>query len=164
MHDFFGALTSGVKNTAIPEEHNYFGKLIGDWRFDWIDHHTPRTVKGEWHFSWVLEGAAVQDVFICPSRDTRDENPQPDGEYGTTFRVYNPNTTAWDIAYCCTGRITRLEARKQGDRIVLTNIDYDKEKWVFAEIEDDYFHWQNVTVKDNGEWYVNADLYAKRII
>ena len=56
----------------------------------------------------------------------------------------------------------RLEARKQDDMIVLTNIDDEKKKWVFVKIEDNTFHWQNVTVKDNGEWLINADLYAVR--
>jgi len=120
-------------------------------------------VKGEWHFSWVLEGMAVQDVIILPSRDTRNENPHPDDEYGTTLRVYNPNTHAWDIAYCYTGKIMRLEARKQDGMIVLTNIDDERKKWVFVKIEDNNFHWQNVTVKNDGEWHINVDLYAERI-
>ena len=87
----------------------------------------------------------------------------PDYEYGTTLRVYNPGTYAWDIAYCFTGKIIRLEARKQDDMIVLTNIEDERKKWVFAKIEDNNFHWQDVTVKDDGEWHINFDIYAERI-
>ncbi len=152
MQNFFKALTSESKNIALPEEFNYFGKLIGSWKLNYIDNNTSRKSNGEWHFSWVLEGMAVQDVIFGP-----------DDEYGTTIRVYNPNTHAWDIAYCFTGEIIRLEARKQNDMIILTNIDDDRKKWVFVKIEDNNFHWQNVTVKDNGEWHINADLYAERI-
>lgn len=152
MKNFFKALTSESKNIALPEEFNYFGKLIGSWKLNYIDNNTSRKSNGEWHFSWVLEGMAVQDVIFGP-----------DDEYGTTIRVYNPNTHAWDIAYCFTGEIIRLEARKQNDMIILTNIDDDRKKWVFVKIEDNNFHWQNVTVKDNGEWHINADLYAERI-
>lgn len=47
--------------------------------------------------------------------------------------------------------------------IVLTNIEDERRKWVFVKIEDDCFHWQNVTVKDDGQWHVNADIYAERI-
>ena len=71
--------------------------------------------------------------------------------------------SAWDIAYCFTGKIIRLEARKQDDKIVLTNIEDERRKWVFAKIEDNDFHWQDVTVKDDGEWHINFDLYAERI-
>lgn len=162
MNGFISTLVSNKKHTLIPDEYNYFGKLVGEWEFDWIDNNNPRKVKGEWFFSWILEGTAIQDVFICPSRAARIENPQPDGEYGTTLRVYNPYTKAWDIAYCCTGKATRLEARKVDTKIVLTNIDNAKEKWVFSEIADDTFHWQNVTVCDDNSWHINADLYACR--
>ena len=114
-------------------------------------------------FHGVLEGMAIQDVIVLPSRDTKTEIPHPLTEYGTTLRVYNPNTHAWDIAYCYTGEIIRLEARKQDDMIVLTNIDDNKKKWVFVKIEENTFHWQNITIKEDGEWHINADIYAERI-
>ena len=36
MLDFFEALTSKSKNTALPDEFNYFGKLIGSWAIHYI--------------------------------------------------------------------------------------------------------------------------------
>ena len=152
MQNFLKTLTSECKNAALPEEFNFFGKLIGSWKIDYIDNSNSRSIKGEWHFSWVLDGMAIQDVIILPGY-----------EYGTTLRVYNPGTCAWDIAYCYTGKIMRLEARKEDGLIVLTNIEDERRKWVFAKIEDNHFHWQDVTVEDDGEWHVNYDLYAERI-
>ncbi|MGI5076107.1 hypothetical protein E4N71_11930 [Treponema vincentii] len=38
-------------------------------------------------------------MFIVPSRTERLSNPQADAEYGTTLRIYNPKTMAWDIFY-----------------------------------------------------------------
>ena len=151
MKHFYKALTSEVKNEALPEEFNYFGKLIGSWEIDYIDNSTSRVIKGEWYFSWVLEGMAIQDVIVLPGF-----------EYGTTLRVYNPDTHAWDVAYCYTGKIMRFEARKQEGKIVLTNIEDERRKWVFNKIEDNYFHWQDITVTEDGEWHVKFDLYAKR--
>lgn len=162
MNGFVNALVSDGRNKMIPEEDDLFGKLIGVWDFEWNDNNSKRQVIGEWIFSWVLEGRAIQDVFICPSRATRDTNPQPDGEYGTTFRIYNPKTKKWDISYACTGYITRLEAQKECEKIVLTEITHKKEKWVFSEINDNSFHWQDVNVTEDGSWHINADLYAKR--
>lgn len=152
MPDFFDALICKSKNIAIPEEFNYFGKLIGSWKIKYVDNNDSYVIKGEWHFSWVLEGMAIQDVIILP-----------DYEYGTSLRIYNPDTHAWDVAYGYTGKIIRLEARKQDDMIVLTYNDDKTRKWVFTKIEDNSFHWQNVTVKNNGEWHINVDMYAKRI-
>lgn len=152
MKDFFDALKATEKSTQIPEEFNYFEKLIGSWQIDYIDRSIPHVIQGEWHFSWILEGMAIQDVIILP-----------DYEYGTSLRIYNPDTHAWDVAYGYTGKIIRLEAQKQDDRIVLTFIDDERRKWVFTKIEDDYFHWQNVTEKSDGEWFINAEIYAKRM-
>lgn len=152
MQDFLKKLTSECKNIELPEEFNYFGKLVGSWKIDYIDNSTSRTIKGEWHFSWVLEGMAIQDIIILPGY-----------ECGTTLRVYNPGTHAWDIAYCFTGKIIRLEAKKENGLIILTDIENKRRKWVFAKIEDNNFHWQDVTVKDDGEWHINFDLYAERI-
>lgn len=152
MQNFLRTLTSSSKNAELPEEFNYFGKLIGSWEIDYIDNSNSRVMKGEWHFSWVLDGMAIQDVIILPGY-----------ERGTTLRVYNPDTHAWDIAYCYTGRIMRFEARKQDNKIVLTNIDDERRKWVFAKIGDVHFHWQDVKVKEDGEWQINFDLYARRI-
>ena len=153
MKNFIETLTSKDKCLELPEEYNYFGKLIGSWKLNYTDHNMSCSVKGEWHFSWVLEGMAIQDVIILP-----------DYEYGTSLRIYNPDTYAWDVAYGYTGKIIRLEARKQDDMIVLTYIDDETRKWIFTRIEDNQFHWQNITIKDDGDWYVNADIFAKRIL
>lgn len=150
--NFIKALTSEHKNAALPEQFDYFGKLIGSWEIEYIDNSNAHSMKGEWHFSRVLGGMAVQDVIILPEY-----------EYGTTLRIYNPNSNAWDVAYCFTGKIIRLEAKKQGEQIVLTNIDDERRKWVFAKIEDNQFHWQDVTVRDDGEWEVRFDIYACRM-
>lgn len=162
MNNFIEALTSKGKSIELPEEYNYFGKLIGSWKLDYIDHNISCSVKGEWHFSWVLEGMAIQDVIILPSRETENQIPHPITEYGTTLRVYNPDTHAWDIAYGYTGKIMRLEAKKQNGMIVLTNIDDERKKWVFVKIEENHFCWQNITIKEDGKWYINADIYAER--
>lgn len=151
MQNFYKALICEGKHEAVPEEFDYFGKLIGSWKIDYIDSETSHVIKGEWHFSWILDGMAIQDVILLPGF-----------ECGTTIRVYHPGTTAWDIAYCFTGKIIRLEARRQKDAIVLTDIENEKRKWVFVKIEEHQFHWQDVTIKDNGDWHVNYDLYAQR--
>lgn len=162
MNNFIETLISNEKSEMLPEEYNYFEKLIGSWELDYIDYNISQSVKGEWHFSWVLEGMAIQDIIILPSRDTKTNTLHPLTEYGTTLRVYNPSSHAWDIAYAYTGKIMRLEARKEKDMIVLTNLDDNRRKWVFINIEENTFHWQNITVQDDGKWYINADIYAKR--
>lgn len=106
MKDFFEARKSTKKSIAIPEEFNYFEKLIRSWKIDYVGSNISHVIKGVWHFSWVLEGMAIQDVIILP-----------DYEYGTSLRIYNPDTHAWDVAYGYAGKIIRLEAKQQDDNI-----------------------------------------------
>ena len=106
MNEFINALCSNTLNERISEEYDFFGSLIGEWDIVWNDHledAEPRRVKGEWIFSRVLDGTAVQDIFIVPSRSERLRDKQLDAEYGTTLRIYNPQTMAWDIFYGCMG-------------------------------------------------------------
>lgn len=170
MNEFVTALISNNKNSNIPKEHDLFGRLVGAWNFEYVDNHgtaNERHVVGEWIFSWVLDGMAIQDTFICPSRKERLQNPQADAEYGSTLRFYNPNTKAWDVFYgCmgCTGGGFRLEARKVDDTIVLTEITERKMQWIFSEITDGSFHWRNQEILKDGSIKLNCELFAKRIL
>lgn len=165
MNPFSEALISSQPSQSIPDELNLFGQFVGEWDFDWYDRkneHVGQHVKGEWIFSWVLDGSAVQDVFICPSRAERLTNYQPDKEYGTTIRFFNPKTGAWDVFYGCTGEATRLESRKEKDEIILTEIQKRKMKWIFSEIAQNSFHWQHMQIEDGQNWYVCSELFATR--
>ena len=98
MGEFINVLVSKGKSNLIPEKDNLYGQFVGEWDFEWVDNQGTtgeRHVQGEWIFAWVLEGTAIQDVFICPSRKARIKDYQPDAAYATTVRMYNPNTEAW---------------------------------------------------------------------
>ncbi len=165
MNKFTDALVSPGKNPLIPEDKNWFGSLVGEWDFEWIDGHgtnAERHVKGEWIFSWVLEGTAIQDLFICPSREERIIKTYPDAEYGTTLRLYNPAARRWDIFYGCTGDAIRLEADKEDDRIVLTELSTRKRKWIFSDITDSSFHWEKFSTDEGEHWEKRGEVRATR--
>lgn len=165
MKEFEEALVSSGKSENIPEAQNLFGALIGVWDFEWIDGHgtqEERHVKGEWIFSWILEGMAVQDLFICPCRAERDKNPLLDSEYGTTIRIYNPEKEAWDVFYGCAGEAIRLTAYREGSRIVLVEKEYQKMKWIFSDLTEDTFHWQKFVTQDRIGWQIAGEVFAHR--
>ena len=163
---FIEALACEGPNPIIPAQHDLFGQFVGSWDFEWVrGMGTPdeRRAIGEWLFARVLNGTAVQDVFIVPSRTENAINPQPDAEYGTTIRIYNPVDETWDIFYGATGEMVRLNAVKENEKIVLTEITGKQMKWVFSEITDDNFHWQHLKTNDRGRtWYTHIDIFAKR--
>ena len=45
MQDFLKALVSKSKNIELPDEYNYFGKLIGSWQIDYIDRNDSFEIK-----------------------------------------------------------------------------------------------------------------------
>lgn len=164
MDTFLEALVSDNTDT-IPEEYDWFAPLIGNWDLDYYDSYDEpvhRHIKGEWIFRRVLNGTGIEDLFICPSRATRISNPQPDGEYGAAIRMFNKNSKCYDMVYTTFGYMVRLVFTKENDMLVGTLLEDKNAKWVFKEIADNTFHWQNITVLDNGEWRVNNDIFAKR--
>lgn len=165
MNEFTNALCSDARSERIPEEYDFFGSLIGEWDIEWNDHldeAEPRKVKGEWIFSWVLGGTAVQDLFIVPSRTERLIDKQPDAEYGTTLRIFNPKTSAWDIFYGCTGEAIRLTARKTGEEIILTENTTSKMRYVFSDITSSTFGWRKERMDELGIWQSVAKVIAER--
>lgn len=165
MNNFTEALTSKGKSDIIPEDKNYFGQFVGAWKFDgeYLNDKNELCIsKGEWVFSWVLEGKAVQDVFIWPPRDERNI-PLGDNEYGTTLRFYNPETEKWDIIYSNNGIPVLLEADKNGKDIVLTEKNEGKMQWIFSDITENNFVWKSVYREEDGTVKQLAKLTVKRV-
>lgn len=165
MNEFINALCSNTLNERISEEYDFFGSLIGEWDIVWNDHledAEPRRVKGEWIFSRVLDGTAVQDIFIVPSRSERLRDKQLDAEYGTTLRIYNPQTMAWDVFYGCMGEAIRLTARKVGEEIILTENTTRKMRYVFSDIKSSSFLWRKERMNENDEWLTVAKVMAEK--
>src|SRR6266849_2213159 len=75
--ELFG-LTAAGRSPEIPEAHDLYGWLTGSWDLDvrhyWVDV-SARGLKAEVHAAWVLEGRAVQDVWIMPRRSDRIGEP-----------------------------------------------------------------------------------------
>src|SRR5262245_2429956 len=81
-----------------------YGRFIGPWETDVVayeENGTAHRGRGEIHFGWVLEGRAIQDVWMIPRRAERrpgiPEMPVAGNWYGTTLRVYDPGLDAWHI-------------------------------------------------------------------
>ena len=65
--------------------------FVGPDRTSYAPDDATATVPGEWYFGWVLDGRAVQDVWICPPRGSAT-NPSPHranggASYGSTTRA-----------------------------------------------------------------------------
>ena len=165
MDRFVDALLSG-KTDRIPEEYDWCAPLLGDWDCDYYDEPTEgykRHVKGEWIFRRILEGTGVQDIFIFPSRATKEAEPQPDGEYGSSFRMFNKAEHCYDVVYTCDHAMKRLCFTKEGDRLVGKVLSEEYAYWIFSDITANSFRWENVRIFPNGKKLLVCEIFGKRI-
>jgi hypothetical protein len=145
--------------------------LIGRWDMDFVAHGEAgqtQTGQGEIHAGWVLEGRALQDVWIIPRRATRrpDLPPGPNF-YGTTLRVYDPTIDAWHILWSdpVMNYYTRQIGRAQGNDIVQLGKDDSgaSVRWRFTERTADAFHWLGERSPDDGtSWRLLIEFFARR--
>src|SRR5262249_19236378 len=112
-------------------------------------------LRGEIHAGWVLEGRAIQDVWILPGVF-----------YGTTLRVYDPGLDAWHILWSDPLRqyYTRQIGRASGKDIVQegTNNAGVPVRWSFTERTPDSFHWIGERADGADRWKLEAEFFARR--
>jgi hypothetical protein len=148
-----------------------YGRFVGSWdllvtRF--LADGSTRMRPGEWHFAWVLEGRAVQDVWIVPGRGVlREQTPADQLFYGTTLRTYDPRIDAWHIQYTdpASQTYSTMIGRAEGDDIVQlgTNAEGETIRWSFRDIADDSFLWRGEVSADGGKtWRKLVEFSARR--
>ena len=158
------ALTAPGRAPEIPEEHDVYGWLIGSWQLDVIRYLTDvrdRKIKGEVHFGWVLEGRAVQDVWIMKAENVMST-------YGTTFRMWDPSIQAWRVTWTnpITGRRNELIGRRHGNDLVQigTHSDGTPIRWIFTDITPDSFRWLGEALDHDGAtWKREAEFHCRRM-
>ena len=148
--------------------------LVGRWELavttmpeDGMAHHG----EGEIHAGWVLQGRAIQDVWMIPRlRDRRPGIAQLPGAgnwYGTTLRIFDPKLDAWRILWNdpATGFFTQQIGRAQGKDIVQTGDDPrgGSSRWMFSDITGDAFQWTAEHAADGTTWRREVAIRARRM-
>ncbi len=169
--EFIRALNAGSRADKEPDDFKLFGQFLGEWEFDWVGYNedgTKQIVKGgEWIFSPILEGRVIQDVWILPGRKFRNSNSSPEGEYGTTLRLYDNELKKWRVVWIgpIRNRIRNFIAEETGSRIVLTENPPQKtlRKWIFSDIKVNSFMWHEEISEDGGAtWKTTQEFLNKR--
>ena len=169
---FLTALSAEGPSADRGHNMDLYGWLIGSWDLDvtrYLPDGTTRRRRGEWHFGWILEGRAIQDVWIVPPR-----GPERSGDAaanvhvcGTTLRVYDPRIDAWRIQWTdpVTQSYLSMVARKEGEDIVQLGEDPDGRaiRWSFSEIAASSFWWRGEISPDKGtSWRTVVEFRARR--
>jgi hypothetical protein len=174
QQDSFGAvLTAEGRSHEIPESADAYGWLVGSWELDvlhyWAIDVSARGIKCEVHAGWVLEGRAVQDVWIMPRRSDRSAHiDKKMNMFGTTLRVWDPTIQAWRITWRNPAGDHHEEqiGRRNGGDVVQIGVrpDGTPTRWSFTEITSNSFHWVGESLQPDGRsWTLEGEFRARRI-
>ncbi len=169
---FADALLSSQRAPEIPEADDIFGWLIGSWELEavlyGINGQTQKR-RGELHVSWVLEGRAIQDLFIFPRRAERRAGIQlPGDRYATTIRTYDRSLHAWRVNFinpAADETSAQLVARRDGNGIAMDGRLFDGMpiRWRYVTITKTSFHYTAERCGADGKsWQLYLELFGKR--
>lgn len=170
------SFSDGLIANAAAEEYGdklmLYGQFVGDWVADTIEYGQDGYQKhSQWdiRFEWILEGRAIQDLWITP---VRAGNPVgwnvPGNRYSTTMRIYDPKIDAWHIIWINppSGTIVQQISRQVGDEIVqLGPVDAfgHLSRWIYRDITSNSFRWCSEKSIDHGQsWTLIQEMRAVR--
>src|SRR5947199_10065603 len=122
--DMTKALAASSPHPSLGEEARVFGRLVGTWDCDYsfhLDDGSVRHSKGELLLGWILEGRAVQDIFVTYPKDGEKER-----RMGTTLRFFDTVLKQWRIVFVGPqfNYLVTVQGGSDGrDRIVLRGLD-----------------------------------------
>jgi hypothetical protein len=168
-----------VAPDALPqyaEKLKLYGQFVGSWEAEakaFLPDGTIRRHYWQIHFDWVLEGRAIQDVWITPPRDGAHAGQSEcwgpfDNQYGTSLRVYDPKVDTWRVTWIdpCADFRADLIGRAQGDGIFQegTGSNGMHLRWIFSDITRVSFRWRSeISMDAGGSWNKVIEMLAKRI-
>jgi hypothetical protein len=161
-------LDAKVPVPDLADKMMLFGQFVGDWDCD-VAQMKPdgSKINGtcEWHFGWILEGRAVQDVWIA--RYDGAESKTAASTYGTTLRWYDPKADLWHVLWVNARENSThaFIARQTGTEIVLEGQDNPDHpyRWIFSQITPQSFHWRSAGSPDGGKtWIVGQEMNVRR--
>jgi hypothetical protein len=158
-------LRSADANPSIGDEAKTFDRLVGTWDADFTFYRADGSVshkKGELLFGWVMDGHAVQDLWIGYPTEGQKERT-----IGTTIRFFDTALKQWRVVFVNPqfNYVVTAQGAREGNRIVLRGRDTDGRpiRWTFSEMTPDSFHWQGEKSHDDGKtWKVEEDHHMKR--
>jgi hypothetical protein len=146
---------------TLRDELMLFGQFVGDWDIienknldedgKWSNH------TGELHWNWIIDGRALQDVWMYYDKDSGLPVPA-----GTTLRFFDTEKRLWRSIWITPRHhdVGLFLGRKVGDEIVLEMQEECKHKgegdikWIFYDITPNSFKWRAEESFDNWKTYI----------
>jgi hypothetical protein len=161
--DMIAVLKAAGPHPSLGDQAQTFDRFVGTWDCDYAefkDDGTTKRTRGQVIFGWILDGRAVQDVWISLAKNG-------EREIGTTIRFFDPKTEKWRIVWVdpTSHVIDTLSGGAIDGRIILEGIADDGSllRWSFNEIRNDSFVWRGEKTRDKGgTWRLTGEYHLKR--
>lgn len=158
-------LAASGPHPSLGEEAKVFDRFVGAWDCDYTFHSDDGAIShssGELLFGWVLDGKALQDIWISYPKDGQKER-----SIGTSLRFYSEKSRIWTVVFVNPAfeAVITMKGRGEGDRIVLTGRDDEGSslRWSFNDIKADSFIWRGEKSRDDGKtWRLEEEHHMRR--
>lgn len=161
-----------VSNDARSEltELEVFAPLIGSWKLQ-VTNYTPDgrsdVVEADWTFGWALDGRALIDVWICPSRESRRASGSNGGEWGMSVRFWDPAIERFRSTWlgAANGWVIPFLGQTTDEGFQIESQEPDVVRnWIFSNINQDSFSWRAEEANpEDGSLFVRQRFEATRI-
>lgn len=164
--DMIAVLPALGPHPSLGHHADLFGRFVGTWDADYkfiAEDGSVRNSRGEVLFGWILDGYALQDIFLS--------YPKPGSNEGrkmvTGVRWVDPKTDKWTVMFAAPSFnvAIRMEGGADGDRIVLRGHDDQgaELRWSFNDITPNSFVWRGETSHDGGKtWRLEEEHHMTR--
>jgi hypothetical protein len=160
----------GPHHDIVVADNAIYAPLVGSWDlevFDLEGDGARRVTNGEWHFGWVLEGRALQDVLVIPSRGERRNGMAAKGNRcATSLRIFDPASGMWRVQFLnpVNQIYETFTAQQDGRDIVQMGADANGTtlREIFSDMAADSFAWRREIADNFGSWKLKSEYFAKR--
>ena len=163
--DIFEVLPALGPDPSLGHHADLFGRFVGTWNADYsfiAADGSVRHKRGEVLFGWIMDGYAIQDIFLSYPDDSSGARKMVGG-----IRYVDPRTDRWTVMFVAPSFnvAIRMEGGAEGDRIVLRGRDPDgvELRWSFNDIQADSFVWRGEISHNGGRtWRVDEEHHLTR--
>jgi hypothetical protein len=164
--DLTTALRATSPHPTLGDQAQVPGRLVGTWDVEYTTFAKDGTASqrtGEFIVEWVMDGRAIQDLWIVHPSGTRKER-----EVYTDLHWFDAKSRTWRSAFVDPehGSVAKFTGGPVGDdRYVLETPDLGSKqtRWSFYDIRRDSFAVRGEASNDDGRtWKLESEYKMKR--
>lgn len=165
-HVLVTELSAAGPHSSLASQTEVVSRLVGAWDVEYTQFKKDGTAKqstGEFIVGWIMDGRAIQILWIVDPSGTRTER-----EVYTNVHWFDQKAQTWRSAFVDPehGSLARFTGGPAGDdRFVLETADFgsDQNRWSANDIRSNSFVWRDEASSDDGKtWRLVAEYQMTR--